>query len=109
MTRSELDDCISLLKMARERISNNEGFLVCVAISMAIADKYGEDSSAASVDRWGKAQDYLQDWIHSSLHNMVTVRSWLATQGIPSRDIPQHGLRCYRMRWIDNMIEELKK
>lgn len=107
--RSELEDCIRLLKIAREEIKNNEGFLVCASISMAVADKYREDFSAASVDRWDKAREYLDSWITLSLDNKVTVRSWLVSQGISSKHIEPQALREYRLRWIDNMIEELRK
>lgn len=107
--RSELEDCIRLLKIAREEIKNNEGFLVCASISMAVADKYREDFSAASVDRWDKAREYLDSWITLSLDNKVTVRSWLVSQGIRDSSISTDDLRYYRMAWIDNMIEELEK
>lgn len=109
MTRSELDDCINLLEMARDEIRCYATLFVCIAIDNAVAEKYGDDFSEASVDRWDAARSYLQEWITSSLCACITVRSWLGTQGIPSKRIAQDALRDYRLRWIDNMIEELRK
>lgn len=109
MTKSQLNDCINLLEIARGMVQREITMFVCIALDEAIAEKYNEDSSPPSVDRWDAARAYLQSWISSSLQDRITVRSWLITQGIPSRSITPIDLRLYRIRWIDNMIKALER
>lgn len=93
----EKDLLIDILTRAKYHLP--ESGYVCCAIESTVRTK--SDRAHA---------DYLQRWIEGSLGEHSTVRSWLIfDKGIRFCDVTNSRLYEYRLAWIDDMIEALKK
>ena len=100
---------VDLLTRARGLISSTHAQFVCIALS-------GAFTKVASEIGWGdsrvheRAHHILRNWVLGSLGGEETVEGWLCSkQGINKNKFSDRAMRAYRLAWIDNMIEELKK
>ena len=94
---------LELLYGARERISNRSYNYICLAIYGTYSQlRYTVELQMAMVD--------LEMHIETMLWDASTVEEWLFRRGyIPTIYFQKKRVREYRIRWIDHMIEQVKR